>query len=993
MNAMDTLKPASLLSKLTSALFPKRLQVELRTETLKDGTVEVHPVYTIDGKLVPSEQVSSTETQTILGYRVEVGKDSLLVQKETGGQKRRISKKSAATLLGMMSQQGVRVRSRGKQTTPSVTTVRPELKLELSPDDSLKVSAQLVTPNGIVVEKPLSLEDLRKEDGWFVSGDDLYKVDQISGPLNDVVLGKDESTTLTGEDVPRLLQQVEINEKSFSFIEKSENLKDLSVYGDKPRNKAKVSGDKNSIKIEPSIEFLGKNGITHTPDQSMLDKALQQGGGFARIPDGWIELESQAIIDHQKASEELHAQLGDLDDIRGQNIPRTLTTLMYPGNLTSHWNVYFSEEVKNSHRIVDTPSDTHFALNVVESDGKALLELDPRYNHERFRLSHLDLTTSVSAKEEWVRRDNAWIKIDQSRFEQVSKAIRRLGLQATEKGILFPASRREEIVNVFSRLGSIEHSESYSQFLLQLADFERIEDVPIPDSLRSNIQFRPYQKHGYNWLAFLRRFGLNGILADDMGLGKTLQTLAVIRRGQEQSDGNLPSLIICPTSLVVNWKQEASKFFDGFNISVYTGKKRRQLLQDIYLLTSRGQVVSSKRRIKNQLLITSFGVALRDYEVLSRIPWMYVVVDEAHQIKNPSAKRTHAIKTINGENKLALTGTPIQNNLDELWSLFDFVMPGYLGSRSKFRDNYGNGSQVNWQAVHHDKTGLKRRIYPFVMRRLKEHVADDLPEKVIITLPVDLTPAQVSLYKHVIESAEFKQLQNAVEEKGAKRAQVEMLAVYTRLRMICNHPSLDSSFKGRHKRAKDSGKLTALRELMLEISEGEHRTLVFCQSTQMLDIISEYFEEWGFKHLRLDGSTAISRRQELVDEFNSNHSNLAFLISTKAGGTGLNLTGADTVIFYDHDWNPANDRQAQDRAYRIGQKRNVTVYKLVSAGTIEERIIERQEVKQSLADQIVGVDQDGYKEIDKQQLMSLFELNGYPSDNSESHSADDDTDE
>jgi SNF2 family DNA or RNA helicase len=509
----------------------------------------------------------------------------------------------------------------------------------------------------------------------------------------------------------------------------------------------------------------------------------------------------------------------------------------------------------------------------------------------------------------------------------------------------------------------------------QLADFEKIEEVPLPNALKAEIAFRPYQQHGYNWLMFLRKFGLNGILADDMGLGKTLQTLAAIRMEQERSGGMLPSLVVCPTSLVANWKAEASKFFDGFNIITYTGPGRKRQLQDLAVPIGIGAVSERMTRFRNRLVITSYGVALRDHEELNSVPWMYVVVDEAHHIKNPAAQRTRAIKTINGSHKLALTGTPIQNNLDELWSLFDFAMPNYLGSRGKFRQEYGNGNRIDWEAVRDEERGLKRRIHPFILRRLKEDVAADLPDKVVIDLPVELSPKQVSLYKATLQSADFQKLVEAVETKGSRRASAEMLAIYTRLRTICNHPVL-ASHEPQAFRPKDSGKLQALKELIEEVFEGGHRALIFCQSTKMLDLIGRCFAEWEVESRRLDGETPPARRQELVDEFNRDASIVAFLISTKAGGTGLNLTGADTVIFYDHDWNPANDRQAQDRAYRIGQTRNVTVYRLVSVGTIEERIIERQELKQSLADQVIGVDSEGFKELTKEQLISLFGFRG-----------------
>ena len=419
-------------------------------------------------------------------------------------------------------------------------------------------------------------------------------------------------------------------------------------------------------------------------------------------------------------------------------------------------------------------------------------------------------------------------------------------------------------------------------------------------------------------MAFLHQFGLNGILADDMGLGKTLQCLAVIQRAKQRANANLPSLIICPTSVVSNWKAEAYKFFLRVHVLTYTGSDRASVVRRI-----RNLMAHNVRDSDCLLVVTTYDIARQDHLMLAEIPWLYVVVDEAHYIKNPDAKRAKAMKTLKGRHKLALTGTPIQNNLEELWSLFDYVMPGFLGSRSSFREQYGRNGRVNWEAVRHGAAPLKERLNPFVLRRLKETVAPDLPAKIVVERKVELKPRQVALYKNVIEGAECKRLFQEVRQNGIGRAKPEILAAYTRLRGICNHPDLGGDRKGGTAGRTESGKLECLWELIDEIVDGEHRALLFCQSTRMLDIIEHHLSkdlQLSKKLLiRLDGSTPPTDRPRLVERFNNDASIVTFLISTKAGGCGLNLTGADTVIFYDHDWNPANDNQAEDRAHRIGQ--------------------------------------------------------------------------
>lgn len=961
---MNKLQPAGLVGKITSFFFPKRLEVQVRTEQLADGTIELIPIYFIDGNEVDPGVVTAESQQTILGYSVVADDKARKVRCQS---RAKVTKRKAAEYLEHLQRQGIRVRSRSGSAPPSVRQVKPEVTLTLNSDDSLDVQSTLATPRGEVIAKPVNLEQLRQDDGWYVAGDDLVHVPVTNTPLDGTLITDTGQTHFTGNSVPNFLKNFETVSGQCGQVEKSENLQELAVYGDKSQHRVKVDGDVHSIQVQPSLVWFGKNKLEY--EQRPEDATAVKGGGsgYRRIPEGWIEIDPSKIAEYNKACGELRAHIGDLERIEGSRIPETLLSILRQDDFDSPWTVYFSQAVKNAHRVIDTAAQVEFHLNVVDSDGRSLLELDPIYNHERFQLSHNDSLQGLDEGDGWVRRRDSWIKIDKDKCKRITSAIEDLGLQPSGTGFSFPASQREKVIKVFSLLGSIEHSQSYADFLIKLADFDKIEDVPVPSCLRTEISLRSYQKHGYNWLAFLHRFGLNGVLADDMGLGKTLQTLAIIQRAKENGRGKFPSLIICPTSVVRNWEAEARKFFRECTVIIYTGHRRKAKLLHIRELLKFAQHGPA-----SPLVVTSYDIARRDYEELNRIPWLYVIVDEGHNIKNPDAQRTKAIKTINGQHKLALTGTPIQNNLEELWSLFDFVMPGYLGTRTSFRKLYGTNGRVNWTAVREGSHRLRDRIHPFVMRRLKEDVAKDLPPKIVVDRQVELTPVQVALYKEVLKSAEYKRLVEEVDTKGVNRAKTLILAAYTRLRCICNHPCLANH--RRPPRFQDSGKLDCLKELMEEIVESEHRALLFCQSTQMLDIIQDFFGKWQVDYLRLDGETPPRCRADLVDEFNRNEDRKCFLISTKAGGTGLNLTGADTVIFYDHDWNPANDMQAQDRAYRIGQTRPVTVYKLISKGTIEEKIIERQAVKQTLADEIVGADEQGFKELSKDELLALFRL-------------------
>jgi SNF2 family DNA or RNA helicase len=698
--------------------------------------------------------------------------------------------------------------------------------------------------------------------------------------------------------------------------------------------------------------------------------ALQRKGGYQRIPGGWVDIDPPRVEEHRRALRELRSRLGGFSPIEGLRIPETLHTLLEQERFAWPWIVRLSEAVKNFHRIADTPADVEFRLQVIQREGRSILEIVPIYHYGRFELTHADHREAAARREPWLRRQNTWIRLDQQACQRIEAVVKRLGLSPGQDGFAFPAHQRETVIDAFSRLGCLEPSPSYEDFLSQLANFDQIRDVDLPASLRPGIALRPYQKQGFNWLAFLRRFGVNGILADDMGLGKTLQTLATVQKAKEEGQGNSPSLIICPTSVVSNWQSEAEKFFTDCPVILYTGVKRGVHRQAI-----RRRLKRPPQSLSGPLVVTSYDIARRDYKLLNQIPWLYVIVDEGHNIKNPDAKRTKAIKAIRGQHKLALTGTPIQNKLEELWSLFDFAMPGFLGSRKGFRKKYGCYDQINWEAVQQGPDNLKDRIRPFVMRRLKENVAKDLPPKILVDQKVELSALQVDLYKRVLASADYRRAFEEIEAKGVGRAKVLILKVFTTLRAICNHPALaKEEYQGAAVNYDDSGKLERLRELMEEIADGEHRALLFCQSTKMLDIIEDFFGQWHYNTLRLDGDTPPPLRPDLVRQFNGDPAVHCFLISTRAGGTGLNLTGADTVIFYDHDWNPANDNQAQDRAYRIGQTKPVTVYRLISQGTIEEKILHRQELKQTLADEVIGVDEVGFKELDREELLSLFRL-------------------
>jgi len=488
----------------------------------------------------------------------------------------------------------------------------------------------------------------------------------------------------------------------------------------------------------------------------------------------------------------------------------------------------------------------------------------------------------------------------------------------------------------------------------RLKNFDGITPVLIPDSVQASL--RPYQREGVAWLGFLAEYGFNGILADDMGLGKTLQTLAHLQA--ERDLGRLvdPTLIIAPTSVLGNWQREAAKFTPELRTLIWHGTQRK----------SRDLAFTSA-----DIVITSYALVTRDIELLSAHDFGCVVLDEAQAIKNPTAKVTQAVKTLPISRRICLTGTPLENHLGELWSQFDFLMPGFLSSRKHFNRYYRTPIENHGHVTRQDQ--LTARIAPFLMRRRKEEVATELPPKTEIIKEVALDPEQARLYESIRVSMEHR-VRALLAERGLARSHIEMLDALLKLRQTCCHPSLVKleSAQGVTASAKTDMLLDMLDEL---IDEGK-KILLFSQFTEMLGIIETELRQRNIRYVKLTGRTR--KRDEVIDSFQHGDVPL-FLISLKAGGTGLNLTAADTVIHYDPWWNPAVENQASDRAHRIGQTKPVFIYKLVASDTVEQKIMAMQQHKQTLADQTINrAGKQPLTELTSDDILDLFA--GVPED-------------
>jgi SNF2 family DNA or RNA helicase len=490
-------------------------------------------------------------------------------------------------------------------------------------------------------------------------------------------------------------------------------------------------------------------------------------------------------------------------------------------------------------------------------------------------------------------------------------------------------------------------SEGLKQVQKQMLGETELKPEAIPKAIQAKL--REYQVDGVSWLERLRKMHLNGILADDMGLGKTLQAIVALTQNKA-NNAKSPSLVVCPTSLVYNWKEEIGKFNPDLKVLLVDGTPahRKKILQGM-----KG----------TDVIVTSYSLLQKDIEIYQQQPFSYAILDEAQHIKNRTTRNAKSVKMIDAAHKLILTGTPIENGLAELWSLFDFLMPGLLSSYDRFVEKF----------LRHQEGGisqmevLKRKVSPFILRRMKEDVVKDLPPVNHILYHCELTETQKSLYKSYAESARAE-LSKLVKKEGFDKVQIHVLATLTRLKQICCHPAIFAKDKAE---PGDSAKFDMLIELVENLIDGNHKTVIFSQYTRMLQIMKETFEQMGIPFSYLDGSS--KNRLEIVNEFNENPKIPLFLVSLKAGGTGLNLTGADTVIHYDMWWNPAVENQATDRVHRIGQSKNVSSYKLVTVNSIEEKIMELQGRKKGLVKKVVSCDDEAMAKLTWDEVLELLQ--------------------
>lgn len=613
--------------------------------------------------------------------------------------------------------------------------------------------------------------------------------------------------------------------------------------------------------------------------------------------------------------------------------------------------------------------DTSFKLHLSEGDRIDCYAVDLKVD------GHLSGTT-IDQLWECLSAKRSFIELPSKKQAKKKGTDGASGLRS-QKILVLDLDRLAPVVQIFDEIGINtldDHKEDRPLWSLASIDAEQFKDLPITFSMSKRLKeiqnqmlglvplkakeipnaiqatLRSYQIDGIGWLERLRQMHLNGILADDMGLGKTLQAITALSQHKIEDPKSL-SLVVCPTSLVHNWKEEFYKFNPKLKALPVDGTpvQRKKLLNDI----------------KNyDVVITSYSLLQKDIDIYKEFAFAYTILDEAQHIKNRGTRNAKSVKMIKAKHRLILTGTPIENSLDELWSLFDFLMPGLLSTYDRFVEKYirtpGQNKGANLEI-------LKKKVSPFILRRMKRDVLDELPPVSEIVYHCHLSDVQRELYHSYAQSAR-EELSKLVRKEGFDKVQIHVLATLTRLKQICCHPAI---FAKEDAEVGDSAKYDMLMELLQTLIASKHKTVIFSQYTKMLGIMSEDMRRMGIPFEYLDGSS--KNRMAIVKRFNEDPNIPVFLVSLKAGGSGLNLVGADTVIHYDMWWNPAVENQATDRVHRLGQKNSVSAYKLVTLNSIEEKIVELQNRKRGIVKKIVSCDEEAIAKLTWEEVLELLQ--------------------
>lgn len=666
----------------------------------------------------------------------------------------------------------------------------------------------------------------------------------------------------------------------------------------------------------PTLLFKYGSEIVAPSDTEVVVKDPVSGKRYARQPETENQLQAQLMALFLEYSLPFMLQSpGDIAKFMGELIPAVKK---------QGWSV--KSNVPEFH-VHDDPVELQFNISSHQDHaGQNWFDFEPNVSIHGNAMSLQELARLMVENQGYIKTKAGYVKIAEDSQKEL-KFLSDMG--ALRVGKRFSKADMLPIVSMIQAEGK----SNASQELIKNTQFASIDFCQIGPEFKGSL--RDYQQYGVNWMQFLYKSNFGGILADDMGLGKTIQSIAFSSLLSKEN----PSLIIGPTNVIYNWEREFKQFYPTKKVIVYTGSNREKILKDCP---------------NPDFIITTYGVVKNDFEKLSKINFEALFIDEAQAIKNPKAQVSDAVKGLNAKFRLILTGTPIENHFQDLWNLFDVVMPGYLGNHTVFDNAIKNGG----------KDILKAKMRPFILRREKREVLSELPEKTEIILKCEMSEAQERLYQTVLDAA-----RKGIRDSNGKTKKLAMFTALLKLRQVCLHPALLSET---NQWDIPSTKFEMMREKVAELIDEDHKVVLFSQFTKMLDIIEKWAKEVGIPTSRIDGSVPAKKRMDIVNDYQKTTTPTLMLISLKAGGMGINLTAADYVIHMDPWWNPAIESQATDRVHRMGQQNKVIVYKLITEGSIEEKIQTLQQSKRDMLAEMIDIDSIEDKKIDVDELKELL---------------------
>ncbi|OLS01899.1 DEAD/DEAH box helicase [Tissierella creatinophila] len=772
--------------------------------------------------------------------------------------------------------------------------------------------------------------------------DNVYKIpinqSRFIRPIINEIKDKDIKTIRVEEDLKEVfVSEVLLNIKKHTKLEIDEKVKD-SIYSE--NLESLIYFDRKGEVINGKVEF-NYGGIKINPFSSKKKQEINEGQillrdmekerkilglleqGDFKVEDGGFYLEDEEKI----------------FDFINNVIPK----------LQHYSEVYYTDSFRDIQLI---GGDSFSGVFKIDS-GLDMLEFD--FNIEGIDMLELgNVFHALREKKKYYKLKNgAFLSLENKDLNNVFEMMDYLDVDVKEfnNGKLELPKYRTMYLDKFLEDRDIGFIKKNANFKKLVMDIKEPDDIEYRLPKKLNAELRDYQKNGFKWIKSLSNYGFGGILADEMGLGKTVQMICFLMSEKEEK-GQGVSLIVVPTSLVYNWEDEVNKFAPDLSTIIIAGMKSDRI--NLIKTCSRYDIV-----------ITSYPLIRKDIDDYKDIDFRYLILDEAQHIKNKGSLSAKSVKKIKAKNYFALTGTPMENSLSELWSIFDFLMPGYLLNSKKFTEKFEK--PIVKENDSKKLRELNNYIKPFILRRLKKEVLKELPDKIEQKILVDMTDEQKKMYLAYLQAIKGD-LGEEINEKGYNKSHIKILAGLTRLRQLSCDPSVFlEEYNG------GSGKLDFLEEIVSEAVSGGHRILIFSQFTTMLSEIRKRLEKINIDMMYLDGKTSMEDRGKLVKQFNKGQSDV-FLISLKAGGTGLNLTSADMVIHFDPWWNPAVEDQATDRAHRIGQENKVQVIKLITKGTIEEKIFKLQEKKKEMIDKVIREGETLISKLSEEEIMSLFDV-------------------